>query len=44
LASATFDVVMVHLFNRFFRDQFELKFCIRKLAWNYMELVSSPCL
>jgi hypothetical protein len=33
---------MVHLFNRFFRDQLELKFCIRKLAWNYIELLSSP--
>src|SRR5580658_10485957 len=37
---APFDVVIVHSFSRFFRDHFELKFYIRKLAKNGVKLVS----
>jgi DNA invertase Pin-like site-specific DNA recombinase len=35
-----FDVVVVHSFNRFFRDHFELEFYVRKLAKNGVRLVS----
>lgn len=37
---ARFDVVIVHSFSRFFRDHFELKFYVRKLAKNGVKLVS----
>ncbi|WP_183189826.1 recombinase family protein [Ancylobacter tetraedralis] len=37
---APFDVVIVHSFNRFFRDHFELEFYVRKLARNGVRLVS----
>jgi hypothetical protein len=37
---APFDIVVVHLFSRFFRDHFELEFYIRKLAKNGVKLVS----
>jgi len=37
---APFDVVIVHLFSRFFRDHFELEFYVRKLAKNCVRLVS----
>ncbi len=37
---APFDVVIVHSFNRFFRDHFELEFYVRKLAKNGVRLVS----
>ena len=37
---APFDVVIVHLFSRFFRDHFELEFYVRKLAKNGVKLVS----
>ncbi len=38
--SASFDVVVVHSFSRFFRDHFELELCVRKLAKNGVKLVS----
>jgi Resolvase, N terminal domain len=37
---APFDIVIVDSFSRFFRDHFELEFCVRKLAKNGVELVS----
>ncbi len=37
---ASFDVVVVHSFSRFFRDHFELEFYVRKLAKNGFKLVS----
>ena len=37
---APFDVVIVHLFSRFFRDHFELEFYVRRLAKNGVRLVS----
>jgi site-specific DNA recombinase len=37
---APFDVVVVHSFSRFFRDDFELEFYVRKLAKNGVKLVS----
>jgi site-specific DNA recombinase len=37
---ASFDVVVVHSFSRFFRDHFELEFYVRKLAKNGVRLVS----
>ena len=37
---ASFDVVIVHSFSRFFRDHFELEFYVRKLAKNGVRLVS----
>jgi site-specific DNA recombinase len=37
---ASFDVVVVHSFSRFFRDHFELEFYVRKLAKNGVKLVS----
>jgi site-specific DNA recombinase len=35
-----FDVVLVHSFSRFFRDQFQLEFYVRRLAKNDVRLVS----
>ena len=35
-----FDVVVVHSFSRFFRDQFQFEFYVRKLAKNGVRLVS----
>src|SRR5882762_9574022 len=35
-----FDVILVHSFSRFFRDQFQLKFYVRRLAKNGGRLVS----
>src|SRR5262249_58424664 len=37
-----FDVVLVHSFSRFFRDQFQLEFYVRRLAKNGARLVSIP--
>ena len=36
----TFDVILVHSFSRFFRDQFQLEFYVRRLAKNGVRLVS----
>jgi len=38
--SAPFDVVLVHSFSRFFRDQFQLEFYVRRLAKADVRLVS----
>jgi site-specific DNA recombinase len=35
-----FDVILVHSFSRFFRDQFQLEFYVRRLAKNGVRLVS----
>src|SRR5258708_27225083 len=35
-----FDVILVHRFSRFFRDQFQLEFYVRPLAQNWVRLVS----
>jgi site-specific DNA recombinase len=35
-----FDVILVHSFSRFFRDQFQLEFSVRRLAKNGVRLVS----
>jgi len=35
-----FDVVVVHSFSRFFRDEFEMEFYYRKLAKNGVKLIS----
>jgi site-specific DNA recombinase len=37
---APFDVILVHSFSRFFRDQFQFEFYVRKLAKNGVKLVS----
>lgn len=37
---ASFDVIVVHSFSRFFRDQFQFEFYVRKLAKNGVRLVS----
>jgi DNA invertase Pin-like site-specific DNA recombinase len=37
---ASFNLVVVHSFSRFFRDHFELEFYVRKLAKNGVKLVS----
>jgi site-specific DNA recombinase len=37
---APFDVVVVHSFSRFFRDEFEMEFYYRKLAKNGVKLIS----
>ncbi len=37
---SAFDVVVVHSFSRFFRDQFQLEFYVRKLAKSGVKLVS----
>ncbi|WP_085936603.1 recombinase family protein [Enhydrobacter aerosaccus] len=36
----TFSVIVVHSFSRFFRDQFQFEFYVRKLAKNGVRLVS----
>ena len=35
-----FDVIVVHSFSRFFRDQFQLEFYVRRLAKNSVRLMS----
>ena len=35
-----FDVILVHSFSRFFRDQFQFEFYVRRLAKNGVRLVS----
>jgi site-specific DNA recombinase len=35
-----FDVIVVHSFSRFFRDQFQLEFYVRRLAKNGVRLMS----
>ena len=35
-----FDVILVHSFSRFFRDQFQLEFYVRRLARNGVRLAS----
>jgi site-specific DNA recombinase len=35
-----FDVIVVHSFSRFFRDQFQLEFYVRRLAKNRVRLAS----
>jgi site-specific DNA recombinase len=35
-----FDVILVHSFSRFFRDQFQLEFYVRRLGKNGVRLVS----
>jgi DNA invertase Pin-like site-specific DNA recombinase len=35
-----FDVILVHSFSRFFRDQFQLEFYVRRLAKDGVRLVS----
>jgi DNA invertase Pin-like site-specific DNA recombinase len=35
-----FDVILVHSFSRFFRDQFQLEYYVRRLAKNGVRLVS----
>lgn len=35
-----FDMIVVHSFSRFFRDQFQFEFYLRKLAKNGVQLVS----
>jgi DNA invertase Pin-like site-specific DNA recombinase len=35
-----FDVIVVHSFSRFFRDQFQLEFFVRRLAKSGVRLVS----
>jgi site-specific DNA recombinase len=37
---SAFDVIVVHSFSRFFRDQFQLEFYVRKLIKNNVRLVS----
>src|SRR4030081_2517968 len=37
---AAFDVIVVHSFSRFFRDQFQLEFYVRRLAKARVRLVS----
>ena len=37
---AMFDVIVVHSFSRFFRDQFQLEFYVRRLAKNGVRLIS----
>src|SRR3977135_4285382 len=36
----TFTVIIVHSFSRFFRDQFQFEFYVRKLAKNGVRLIS----
>jgi|TARA_R110002167_G_scaffold119225_4_gene296383 site-specific DNA recombinase len=36
----TFNVIVVHSFSRFFRDQFQFEFYVSKLAKNGVKLVS----
>src|ERR1700724_846294 len=35
-----FEVIVVHSFSRFFRDQFQFEFYVRKLAKNGVRLIS----
>src|SRR3546814_17951099 len=35
-----FNVILVHSFSRFFRDQFQFEFYVRKLAKNGVRLIS----
>ncbi|MEI9430130.1 recombinase family protein [Mesorhizobium sp. Cs1299R1N3] len=37
---APFDIIIVHSFSRFFRDQFQLEFYVRRLAKNCVRLTS----
>src|SRR5882757_8268744 len=37
---AAFDLIVVHSFSRFFRDQFQLEFYVRRLAKNGVRLIS----
>ncbi|MBB3773594.1 hypothetical protein FHS55_004236 [Angulomicrobium tetraedrale] len=37
---APFGFIIVHSFSRFFRDQFQFEFYVRKLAKNGVRLVS----
>lgn len=37
---APFDSIVVHSFSRFFRDQFQLEFYVRRLAKNGVRLTS----
>ena len=37
---AAFDTIIVHFFSRFFRDQFQLEFYVRRLAKNGIRLTS----
>ncbi|MEN3375333.1 MAG: hypothetical protein V7604_688 [Hyphomicrobiales bacterium] len=37
---SAFDVILAHSFSRFFRDQFQLEFYVRRLAKNGVRLVS----
>ena len=37
---APFDVILVHSFSRFFRDQFQLEFYVRRLARSGVRLAS----
>jgi site-specific DNA recombinase len=37
---SAFEVILVHSFSRFFRDQFQLEFYVRRLAKNGVRLVS----
>jgi site-specific DNA recombinase len=39
-AESAFDVIVVHSFSRFFRDQFQLEFYVRRLAKNSVRLIS----
>jgi site-specific DNA recombinase len=36
---SAFDTIVVHSFSRFFRDQFQLEFYVRRLAKNGVRLV-----
>ena len=35
-----FDIILEHSFSRFFRDQFQFEFYVRKLAKNGVRLIS----
>lgn len=37
---STFTLIVVHSFSRFFRDQFQFEFYVRKLAKNGVRLIS----
>lgn len=37
---APFDKILVHSFSRFFRDQFQFEFYVRKLDRNHVRLIS----
>jgi site-specific DNA recombinase len=40
LRPPAFDVIVVHGYSRFFRDQFQLEFYVRRFAKNGVRLVS----